>query len=142
MPSAKYVAASEIFAHAQRIATTFGLYDKALLAPLKRPKPEYRFKTSPLHELVAWLGARVGFAEQRTLAELPERVSHGQLSRDGERVAPLFDERDPAVLAAVRSIVEECRRLGLTSSICGQAPSDHPEFAAFLEKRAPNFRGA
>jgi pyruvate/oxaloacetate carboxyltransferase len=33
-------------------------YDKALLEPLKRPKPEYRFKTSPLHELVAWLGAR------------------------------------------------------------------------------------
>ena len=33
-------------------------YDKALLAPLKRPKPEYRFKTSPLHELVAWLGQR------------------------------------------------------------------------------------
>ena len=33
-------------------------YDKDLLAPLKRPKPEYRFKTSPLHELVAWLGQR------------------------------------------------------------------------------------
>ena len=33
-------------------------YDKALLEPLKRPQPEYRFKTSPLHELVAWLGAR------------------------------------------------------------------------------------
>jgi pyruvate/oxaloacetate carboxyltransferase len=33
-------------------------YDKALLEPLKRPGPQYRFKTSPLHELVAWLGAR------------------------------------------------------------------------------------
>ena len=33
-------------------------YDKDLLAPLKRPKPAYRFKTSPLHELVAWLGQR------------------------------------------------------------------------------------
>ena len=33
-------------------------YDKDLLEPLKRPKPEYRFRTSPLHELVAWLGAR------------------------------------------------------------------------------------
>ena len=44
-------------------------YDKALLEPLKRPKPEYRFKTSPLHELVAWMGqhrdvehARIRFA--------------------------------------------------------------------------------
>ena len=33
-------------------------YDKALLAPLRRPRPEYRFKTSPLHELVAWMGER------------------------------------------------------------------------------------
>ncbi len=33
-------------------------YGKALLAPLRRPRPEYRFKTSPLHELVAWMGER------------------------------------------------------------------------------------
>jgi len=33
-------------------------YDRALLEPLKRPRPEYRFSTSPLHELVAWMGQR------------------------------------------------------------------------------------
>lgn len=33
-------------------------YDRKLLEPLRRPKPEYRFKTSPLHELVAWMGQR------------------------------------------------------------------------------------
>ena len=33
-------------------------YDKALLEPLRKPAPEYRFKTTPLHELVSWLGAR------------------------------------------------------------------------------------
>jgi oxaloacetate decarboxylase alpha subunit len=33
-------------------------YDKALLEPLRRPQPEYRFRTSPLHELVAWMGQR------------------------------------------------------------------------------------
>jgi pyruvate/oxaloacetate carboxyltransferase len=33
-------------------------YEKKLLEPLKRPRPEYRFKTSPLHELVAWMGER------------------------------------------------------------------------------------
>jgi oxaloacetate decarboxylase (Na+ extruding) subunit alpha len=33
-------------------------YDKALLAPLKRPAPQYRWHTTPLHELVAWLGSR------------------------------------------------------------------------------------
>jgi pyruvate/oxaloacetate carboxyltransferase len=33
-------------------------YDKALLEPLKKPAPAYRFSTTPLHELVSWLGAR------------------------------------------------------------------------------------
>ncbi len=33
-------------------------YNKALLEPLKRPQPQYRFSTSPLHELVAWMGQR------------------------------------------------------------------------------------
>jgi pyruvate, water dikinase len=54
------------------------------------------------------------------------------IDRDSEALAPLFDERDPAVLKAIRTIVTECRRLGLHSSICGQAPSVHPEFAEAL----------
>ena len=33
-------------------------YDRKLLEPLKKPQPPYRFSTTPLHELVAWLGAR------------------------------------------------------------------------------------
>jgi len=33
-------------------------YDKALLEPLKKPAPAYRYGTTPLHELVSWLGAR------------------------------------------------------------------------------------
>ncbi|MFP5503956.1 MAG: putative PEP-binding protein, partial [Candidatus Sericytochromatia bacterium] len=36
------------------------------------------------------------------------------------------------VLAAIRQIIEGCRALGLTCSICGQAPSVHPEYAASL----------
>ncbi len=54
------------------------------------------------------------------------------IDRDSEPLSPLFDERDPAVLSAIRRIVFECRRLGLHSSICGQAPSVHPEYAAEL----------
>jgi pyruvate,water dikinase len=49
------------------------------------------------------------------------------VDRDSEILAPLFDERDPAVLGAMRDIVEQARVLGLTSSICGQAPSVYPE---------------
>ena len=54
------------------------------------------------------------------------------VDRDSALVAPVFDERDRAVLDAIRSIITESRRLGLTCSICGQAPSVHPEYAEFL----------
>jgi pyruvate, water dikinase len=54
------------------------------------------------------------------------------VDRDSETLAPLFDERDPAVLAAVERIIRECRRLGITSSICGQAPSVYPDYVEKL----------
>jgi len=54
------------------------------------------------------------------------------VDRDSELCASLYDERDRAVLDAIRAIVAECRRLGLTCSICGQAPSVYPEYAEFL----------
>ncbi|MBE7449973.1 MAG: phosphoenolpyruvate synthase [Kofleriaceae bacterium] len=54
------------------------------------------------------------------------------VDRDSERVAPLFDERDPAVERACVMLLEAAHRAGRTVGICGQAPSDYPEFAAFL----------
>ncbi len=54
------------------------------------------------------------------------------VDRDSERLAPLYDERDRAVLEAIRMIIREARRLGITSSICGQAPSTFPEYAEIL----------
>jgi pyruvate,water dikinase len=54
------------------------------------------------------------------------------VDRDSELFGAGYDERDAAVLDAVRAIVTTCRTLGLTCSICGQAPSVHPEYAAML----------
>lgn len=54
------------------------------------------------------------------------------VDRDSEKVAPLFDERDKAVMESMRAIIEGCRRLGMTSSICGQAPSVYPELTEKL----------
>ena len=54
------------------------------------------------------------------------------VDRDSELFGASYDERDPAVLDMIRSIITECRRLGLTCSICGQAPSVHPEYAERL----------
>lgn len=54
------------------------------------------------------------------------------VDRDSEICAELFDERDAAVLAAIEMIISTARSCGLTSSLCGQAPSNRPEFAEQL----------
>jgi pyruvate,water dikinase len=54
------------------------------------------------------------------------------VDRDSALVAFDYDERDPGVKAMIRLAVEGCRRAGIHSGICGQAPSDHPDMAAFL----------
>ncbi|HEX7122821.1 MAG TPA: phosphoenolpyruvate synthase [Gemmatimonadaceae bacterium] len=54
------------------------------------------------------------------------------VDRDSEIVAPLYDERDRAVLDTIHAIIKESHRLGLTCSICGQAPSVHADYAERL----------
>jgi pyruvate, water dikinase len=54
------------------------------------------------------------------------------VDRDSEICAELFDERDAAVVEAVTRIITTCREAGLTSSLCGQAPSNHPEYVEHL----------
>jgi pyruvate,water dikinase len=44
----------------------------------------------------------------------------------------LFDESDAAVLDAIGQIITTARRLGITASLCGQAPSTRPDFAEHL----------
>ncbi len=52
--------------------------------------------------------------------------------RDNEVLAETFDERDPAVTTYLRELIPRARELGLRTSICGQAPSVHPEYAELL----------
>jgi pyruvate,water dikinase len=52
--------------------------------------------------------------------------------RDSAELAELFDERDPAVVDYIEQLIPRARTLGLKTSICGQAPSVHPEYAELL----------
>jgi pyruvate,water dikinase len=54
------------------------------------------------------------------------------VDRDSEIVAPIFDERNDAVKRMIAQVIGVCRRRGRKIGICGQAPSDYPEFARFL----------
>ena len=54
------------------------------------------------------------------------------VDRDSEELASLFDEQDPAVKWMIRHVIEGAHRSGAKVGLCGQAPSDHPEFAEFL----------
>jgi len=54
------------------------------------------------------------------------------LDRDNERLEELFDERNEAVLASIKHLIEVCKQYNVTSSICGQAPSVYPELTEKL----------
>ena len=78
-------------------------------------------------------------------AELCDGISIGSndltqlvlgVDRDSELLGKMgyFDERDPAVKLAIKQIVEKAHLKGCKVSICGQAPSEYPEFVRFLEE--------
>lgn len=54
------------------------------------------------------------------------------VDRDSEIVAPIFDERNPAVKSMIAHVIKTARAQHRKIGICGQAPSDYPEFAEFL----------
>ena len=54
------------------------------------------------------------------------------IDRDSAELKSMFDARDPAVKKMISMVIEGAHRAGRVVGICGQAPSDHPDFAAFL----------
>ena len=54
------------------------------------------------------------------------------VDRDSQKIAHVFDERNPAVVKMIKMAIEACREEGKYIGICGQAPSDYPEITEML----------
>ncbi len=60
------------------------------------------------------------------------------LDRDSSLVAHLYDERDDAVKAMLSMLIKTAKECGVKVGICGQGPSDYPDFAQFLVEQGIN----
>lgn len=136
----------------KRVRDVFGLTNLKLMVPFCRTPDEGRKVIEVLREGGLVQGERG--LEVYVMAEIPSNVILAEdfcavfdgfsigsndltqlvlgVDRDSERVAPLFDERNEAVKRACADLIATAHRCGRKVGICGQAPSDYPEFAAFL----------
>jgi pyruvate, water dikinase len=136
----------------KRVRETFGLTNLKVMVPFCRTPEEGRRVLAAMregglergeHGLEVWvmaeIPANVILAEE--FAAIFDGFSIGSndltqlvlgVDRDSDQVAPLFDERNEAVKRSIAALIRTARRLGKPVGICGQAPSDHADFAAFL----------
>jgi pyruvate,water dikinase len=136
----------------RRVRDEMGLVNVKLMIPFCRTLEEARRVLVEL-ERNGLVRGRNGL-EVYVMCEIPNNVILGQefaglfdgfsigsndltqlalgVDRDSELLAHIFDERDPGVKRLIRMIVETAHRSGRHVGICGEAPSNYPEFAEFL----------
>jgi pyruvate,water dikinase len=102
-------------------------------SPLGRDRKLLRWVMAEVPSVVYWLPeyAKLGIHGVSIGSNDLTQLTLG-VDRDSEICAELFDESDPAVVDAIARIIGAARAHGLTSSLCGQAPSNRPEFAETL----------
>ncbi|MEV4603388.1 phosphoenolpyruvate synthase [Amycolatopsis sp. NPDC049253] len=102
-------------------------------SPLGRQRGLLKWIMAEVPSVVHWLPEYVGLGidgvsiGSNDLTQLVLGVD-----RDSAECAELFDEGDPAVLGAITNIVRTANTYGITSSLCGQAPSTNPAFTEHL----------
>ncbi|HUF72529.1 MAG TPA: phosphoenolpyruvate synthase [Gammaproteobacteria bacterium] len=136
----------------RKVRETMGLANVEIMVPFVRTVDEAR----AVIDLLAEFGLRRGQAALRIImmCEVPSNalladeflehfdgMSIGSndmtqlalgLDRDSGKIASLFDERNPAVLKLLAMAITACRKRSKYIGICGQGPSDHPDFARWL----------
>jgi pyruvate,water dikinase len=102
-------------------------------SPLGRQRGLRRWVMAEVPSVAHWLPEYIGLGidgvsiGSNDLTQLVLGVD-----RDSADLADLFDEADPAVLAVIDAVIGTARRLGIPSSLCGQAPSRRPSFVEHL----------
>ena len=136
----------------KRVREVFGLTNLAVMVPLCRTPEEGKKVLETMAE--GGLARGDNGLEVYVMAELPSNILQAgefaelfdgfsigsndltQLTlgvdRDSDRVAPLFDERNSGVKQSCVTLIGAAHKKGRKVGICGQAPSDYPDFAAFL----------
>ena len=136
----------------KRVRELFGLTNLLVMVPFCRTPAEGKQVLDVLAEeglrrgehglqvyVMAEIPSNIVLADQ--FSELFDGFSIGSndltqltlgVDRDSTQIAALFDERNDAVLRSCAQLIETAHKYGRKVGICGQAPSDYPEFAAFL----------
>lgn len=139
----------------KRVRETFGLTNLVVMVPFCRTPEEGARVLAVMAE--AGLARGEHGLEVYVMAEIPSNIlladefcdyfdgfSIGSndltqltlgVDRDSAQIAALFDERNAAVRRSCATLIEAAHRRGRKVGICGQAPSDYPDFAAFLVER-------
>lgn len=136
----------------RKVRETIGLSNVKVMIPFCRTLEE----AQKVQEIMASQGLKRGEAglEMYVMCELPANVVLAEafaeyfdgfsigsndltqlvlgVDRDSASLTHLFDERNPAVKAMISQVIATAKRLGKKVGICGQGPSDYPDFALFL----------
>lgn len=138
----------------RRVREDFGLTNLQVMVPFCRTPAEGKRVLQAMR--VAGLARGVEGLEVYVMAEIPSNILLAEafaeifdgfsigsndltqltlgVDRDSAAVAPLFDERNEAVMASCARLIAVARAAHRKVGICGQAPSDYPDFAEFLVK--------
>jgi pyruvate,water dikinase len=102
-------------------------------SPLGRQRGLRRWVMAEVPSVAYWLPEYIGLGVDGVSIgsnDLTQLVLG--VDRDSADLAELFDEADPAVLAVIDQVIATARRMGIPSSLCGQAPSRRPQFVEHL----------